>query len=55
MKKLSKIRPEILEALLEHIGDPVDILNDTNRFLELKKAGMDTVKKHWQRQKAKLH
>lgn len=22
MKKLSKIRPEILEALLEHIGDP---------------------------------
>jgi putative transposase len=38
MKKLSKIRPEILDALLEHIGDPSDILNDRNAFLDLKKA-----------------
>lgn len=43
MKKLSKIRPEILDAILEHIGDPADILNDSNNFLELKKRSL---KKH---------
>ncbi|WVX66243.1 IS256 family transposase [Candidatus Bealeia paramacronuclearis] len=38
MSKTHKIRPETLDELLELIGDPADILNEKNVFLDLKKA-----------------
>lgn len=38
MRKTQTIRPEVLDELLEVIGNPEDILNEKNVFLDLKKA-----------------